>query len=188
MALEKQYTNSRKLVVGVNDLLTWCNNHGELGEKIKSEWLEDKNGSMSDYKAGSTKEVYWKCSMCGEHYKKKIRYRIRGKMHRPCGEKIGLQKLMQYNRRNIPYEMSLAAKNPLLLEEWDYEENLKENHEPQFLSANSAVKVYWICKVCGHKWKAEIRQRRGSKCNCSKCKERKAGVKNEIRQDYRKVT
>ena len=39
-----------------------------------------------------------------------------------------------------------------LIEEWDWEENLKRNLHPHKFSRGSEVKVHWKCKYCGAKW------------------------------------
>lgn len=50
-----------------------------------------------------------------------------------------------------------------LLEEWDYEMN--EGIDPNEVSAHSAKKFRWICKVKGHRWSASMDNRsNGSGC------------------------
>lgn len=172
MQLEKKYTKTKGLVVGENDLLTWCKEHGEEGETIIKEWNSTKNGSMTRYKAGSDKRVYWKCSICNEEYTKTIRERVLGSIHGPCGRKRGIERLRQWHKEQISFESSLAGVYPLLLKEWDYIENEKIGFEPQCLSAYSGKKVYWKCSKCGHKWKAVIRLRTLYNSGCKHCKNR----------------
>ncbi|MBD5508848.1 MAG: zinc-ribbon domain-containing protein [Lachnospiraceae bacterium] len=164
--IEKKYTKNRKLIVGENDLLTWCKEHGEQGQIIINEWDASKNGSMTCYKPGSSIAVYWKCSICNATYVKAVKYRVMGKIHEPCGIKRGIEKSKQYNKDRIKFEDSLAGKYPELLEEWDYETNTKMGYDPKYLSAYSAIKANWICKKCGNKWSVGIRYRTayGSKC------------------------
>ena len=56
--------------VGENDLLTWCNNHGEYGQFLLSEWLgQREDGEYVDIHQvarGSSKPVLWRCSFCTE--------------------------------------------------------------------------------------------------------------------------
>lgn len=172
MALEKKYTEHRKLIKGENDLLTWCNDHGEQGQAIIKEWDASKNGSMEEYKAGSGKRVYWVCSICNEPYIKEVRERILGKLHEPCGRKLGREKLKQYHKDSIPFKGSLAGKYPDLLKEWDYESNKKLGCEPEHVSAYSAKEVYWICGACKNKWKMRIRQRTIHKSGCRACRKK----------------
>lgn len=120
MTLEEKYTSIKKLEVGKNDLLTWCKEHGEQGQEIINEWDEQKNGSMSRYKPGSSKRVYWNCSICGETYIKDIRSRVIGRIHEPCGKKLGVEKLKEYHRKKVNIDDSIAIKFKELNEEWDY--------------------------------------------------------------------
>ena len=173
MTLEKKYTQVRNIVVGENDLLTWCKEHGEEGQIIIKEWDQNKNGSMSQYKAGSNKKVNWICSLCGEPYVKDIRSRVIGRIHEPCGRKRGLERLKQFHKEKITTEKSLEGVYPELLIEWNYEENSKLGYEPKYLSAYSSKRVSWICKSCGYKWKAQIRMRSKFGYGCKACRKSK---------------
>ena len=170
--IEKKYTEHRKLIVGENDLLTWCKDHGEQGQIIINEWDTSKNGDMTNYKPGSAIKVYWKCSICNTTYIKRVQDRILGKMHEPCGIKHGIEKLKQYNRDKMKFENTLAGKYPELLEEWDYEANTKMGCDPKYLSAYSSKRVYWICKTCRNKYSMEIRNRTAQGRKCKACKQK----------------
>lgn len=52
-----------------------------------------------------------------------------------------------------------------LMEEWDWEQNERENLDPQKLTYGSGKKANWICSQ-GHNWKTSIyhRTERGTKC------------------------
>lgn len=171
MILENKYKQHKQLIVGENDLLTWCKDHEEQGQIIIKEWDAEKNGSMTSYKAGSGIVVYWKCSVCGKAYVKKIRNRVLGSMHEPCGRKLGIEKIRQYHKDKLKFEDSLAGKYPELLKEWDYETNIKRGYDPNYLSAYSGKKVCWICKTCGSKWDMQIRVRTTYGSGCKACKQ-----------------
>ena len=53
---------------GNNDLLTWCNSHGEYGEYLKREWTginpEGEYSAMDKVAKGSGKPFIWRCSRC----------------------------------------------------------------------------------------------------------------------------
>ena len=55
-------------VKGSNDLLTWCNNHGEYGQYLKREWTGfDSTGNyfaMDEVAKGSGKPFVWRCCKC----------------------------------------------------------------------------------------------------------------------------
>lgn len=170
MTLEKQYTEHKQLIVGENDLLTWCKNHEKVGQIIIKEWDAERNGSITRYKAGSDISVYWRCSICNQLYVKSIKERIQGKIHEPCGRELGKQRLKEYHKNKIPFNKSLAFLYPELLSEWDYENNRKIGCEPEYISAYSSKKVYWICKTCGNKFSVEVRGRTTYGRGCKICK------------------
>lgn len=55
-----------------------------------------------------------------------------------------------------------------LLEEWDYEENIKLGYTPQNVSYGSHKEVIWKCRICGHKWSATVCDR-FFKSDCPNC-------------------
>ena len=169
MTLEEKYTNSRKLKVGENDLLTWCKDHGDFGQELIKEWDEQRNGSMSSYKAGSSKVVYWKCSICGEIYTKNIRSRVLGRFHEPCGKKKGIENLKKYHKKKVNINDSLAVKYTELMDEWDYIANEIMGLDPTYLLPGSSKKVYWICKQCGNHYQQYIRLRTQQGYGCKQC-------------------
>lgn len=171
MKFEEQYTEDRKLIIGKNDLETWCKNHDT--KIIEDEWIKEKNGPMSDYKAGSAKRVYWKCSICGEEYIKSIRERVSGRRHEPCGRKLGIENLKKYHRDLIDEKNTLAVMYPELLEEWDYEKNEELGLDPKYLSAFSSKRAHWKCKKCGNKWDAIITMRTLYGYGCKICRKNK---------------
>lgn len=173
MALEKKYTQVKHIIVGENDLLTWCMEHGEEGQNIINEWDEDKNGSMSNYKAGSNKSVHWICNICGQSYIKEIKNRVAGRLHEPCGRKRGVENLKQFHKKRMVFERSLAGVRPDLLTEWDYEKNDKCGDRPEYLSVQSSKYVNWVCKKCGNKWRAQIRMRSTYGYGCKACRKLK---------------
>ena len=173
MTLEKKYTQVKRRIIGENDLLTWCKEHGEEGQIIIKEWNQEKNGSMTKYKAGSNKKVYWNCSMCGESYTKAVRNRVIGRIHEPCGRKRGIEKLRQFHKQRMTLDKSLAGVYPELLKEWDYEKNKELGFEPECLSAHSSKYVYWVCSSCGNKWRAQIRMRSNLGYGCKACRNSK---------------
>ena len=168
MKFEEKYTEDRKLIPGKNDLETWCKDHDNT--VIEDEWIEEKNGPMNDYKAGSAKKVYWKCSICGEEYIKSIRERVSGRRHEPCGRKIGIDNLKKYHRETINKNDTLAARRPELLEDWDYEENDKIDLDPNYISVFSSKRAHWRCHKCGNKWTALIIMRTVYEYGCKQCK------------------
>ncbi len=65
-------------------LYDWCKNNDERGERILSEWDDDKNRELygmnftaRDITIGSIKPMWWKCSRCGNEYKLPVRDRVK---------------------------------------------------------------------------------------------------------------
>jgi len=172
MALEKKYTELRKLIVGSNDLMTWCREHGKQGEDLIAEWDEKRNGSMTLYKPGSGKVVYWKCSICNTVYTKAIKIRVNGNIHEPCGRKLGRENLIQYHKDVIKFEDSLVGRNSDLLAEWDYGRNNKEGIFPEYITFKSGQKVHWICSKCGNTYERRVRERTMLGYGCKECRKR----------------
>ena len=132
---------------GYNDLTT---THPEL---VK-EWNYEKNGDAlpSDYSAGSSRKVWWKCSKYGHEWKAVICSRTHGVGCPVCSGNVVVS---GFN--------DLESKYSSLAKEWDY----KKNHAllPSQVTVHSGKKVWWKCSVCGHEWKAEIKARvAGSGC------------------------
>jgi hypothetical protein len=80
-------------------------------------------------------------------------------------------------------ENSLAETNPMVAEEWDYDENYPLT--PYNFSAGSGRKVGWVCKIdTEHRWKASIDKRTGNKnrkgTTCPFCKGQKVDKTNSF--------
>lgn len=179
MVIEEKYKSIRGLKKGENDLYTWCKEHGEQGEQIIKEWNTLKNGSMSNYKAGSAKKVYWTCSICGNEYIKEIYSRVSGRMHEPCGRKRGIERLKEYHRNKVKETDSLAYKYPELLNEWDYTENSRLGYYPEHMLPGSSRKVNWICDKCGNHYKQYIRLKVQRGYGCKLCKKKNNKIEIE---------
>lgn len=127
-------------------------------EIVNSEWDYLANTVDPDAIAPhANKSYYWVCPN-GHHYKSSLNNKTSG------------------NGGNCPYcshqklipEFSLAVINPELAEEWDYEVN--QGLTPSDVFANSNKSFGWICKRCGHRWRAVLSNRNNNKgCpNCAK--------------------
>lgn len=71
----------REAAKNSNDLLTWCNNHGEFGSTLEKEWDSEKNMklhgiSINEISQKSSLEASWICSRCGNHYTKMVYKRV----------------------------------------------------------------------------------------------------------------
>ena len=130
------YCSGLKTLPGINDLAT-------LMPELANEWNYEKNGTLKpcDVKPGSSKNVWWKCSL-GHEWKMLVRSRTAG-----CG--------CPYcsNRQLLPGFNDLATKMPHIATEWNQSKNgaLK----PEHIGPWSRRKVWWTCNH-GHNYYTSV--------------------------------
>lgn len=56
-----------------------------------------------------------------------------------------------------------------IISEWDFDRNSSIGLDPNKLTVGSNKKAWWICKKCGHKWFANIKNRVLLHRGCSEC-------------------
>ncbi len=136
------YCSNTRISKGHNDLES---NYPDL---IK-EWDYERNTSISPSQvpAGSEKKAWWKCQK-GHSWEATINSRARGNGCPYCS-----------NKKVLPGYNDLFTTNPELKDEWDYAKNNSAKISPLTLSSGSNKKAYWICKKCGHSWKALVSTR-----------------------------
>ena len=146
------YCSNKKVLVGYNDLYTFCiNNHRE---DIIEEFDAKKNKfTMKDVTVGSDRATWWKCPK-GHSYKSSPSRRVsRGSSCGICSHNI-LKK--GYN--------DLATTHPEIAREWDYKKN---KLKPDEVMAGSLEKYWFICPK-GHSYNtAVLGRKRGT--NCPQC-------------------
>ena len=144
------YCSGYIFLKGFNDLQT---THPE----IASEWSE-KNLSLKpdEVNAKSRKNVWWRCSKCGNEWKSVINARVKGTVCPVCAER---EVLAGYN--------DLATTDSQLLSEWDYEKN---KWKPTEVSRNSAKRAWWKCRH-GHSWSMKINERTILNKGCRICEQ-----------------
>lgn len=146
---------NRRLLVGFNDLKTRCPEAAE-------DWDYEMNeGGPEDYKYCSNKSAHWKCARCGNKWESRILDRAKAQYGCKNCAKIarGQAKSESHALR------SGGIQNPLLLEEWDYEQNEKS---PSEYSPQSNKYAYWICSKCGYHYRSKISNRANGR-NCACC-------------------
>ena len=144
------YCSGYIFLKGFNDLQT---THPE----IASEWSE-KNLPLKpdEVNAKSRKNVWWRCSKCGNEWKSVINARVKGTVCPVCAER---EVLAGYN--------DLATTDSQLLSEWDYEQN---KLKPTEVSRTSAKRAWWKCRH-GHSWSMKINERTILKKGCRICEQ-----------------
>lgn len=154
-----------------------------LAEKfpdIAAQWDYERNGDLTPNKVsyGSNLIVWWKCSVCGHSYQKRIANRTapsrRSAESNKCPICLG--------RVIIPGFNSLKALHPELLDEWDFEKNAEI--DPDTLPPSYRKNVWWKCPN-GHSYASRPGNRvynTGGNCPyCSSqklCRETSLGVVN----------
>jgi len=141
------YCSGRLLLIGFNDLQT------RRPDLIK-EWDYEKNElPPSQYMAGANKVVWWKC-VRDHSWEARINDRNRGNGCIYCsGNKV------------LPGFNDLKTLNPILANEWDYENN---SLTPSQVTLASNKYVWWKC-FKGHLWKATVASRSINGNGCSVC-------------------
>ncbi len=142
------YCSGIKLLKGFNDLAT---THPAIAE----EWSELNYPLLPEQvNEKSTKNVWWKCKVCGNEWKAVINARVKGVSCPVCAER---KVLKGYN--------DLATTDAVLCKEWDYEKN---KVEPTEISRNSHNRAWWLCRY-GHSWNAKICERTHEGKTCTVC-------------------
>ena len=140
------YCVNKSVNAGFNDLAT-------LNPELAKEWHPTKNGDLTPYDVtvGSSKSVWWKCSVCGYEWQGVVSSRNCGS---GCPACLG--------RMVIPGVNDLATTHPDLINEWHPTKN--NGLTPVDVTKGSHRKVWWRCEK-EHDWQATISSRvRGSGC------------------------
>lgn len=142
------YCSHNIVLPGFNDLASRFPN-------LAAEWSERNYPLRPDQvNEKSTKNVWWKCRVCGNEWKAVINARVKGVSCPVCAER---KVLKGYN--------DLATTDAVLCKEWDYEKN---KVEPTEISRNSHNRAWWLCKY-GHSWNAKICERTHESKTCTVC-------------------
>ena len=141
-------------------LYEWCI---KTGSDLNQEWHPSKNGNLTphDVARGSSKKVWWQCSVCGYEWQATLSHRTNGRGCPQCGRFANIK------ARSTPdVEQSLADINPELIRDWHPNKNGEVT--PYDFKPHSGRKVWWCCSRCGYEWQATIASRsKGSGCpNC----------------------
>ena len=133
------------------------NSLAEVHPELVSEWSE-KNLPLKpdEVNAKSRKNVWWRCSKCGNEWKSVINTRVKGTVCPVCAER---EVLAGYN--------DLATTDNQLLSEWDYEQN---KLKPTEVSRTSVKRAWWKCRH-GHSWSMKINERTILKKGCRICEQ-----------------
>lgn len=132
------YCSHRIVNEGVTDLM-------HINPSLANEWDNDKNGKLKPNQVtpSSKKMVWWLCPK-GHSYKSTVYNRTNGRQCPICS-----------GRKFVSGINDFATSYPKLLNEWDYEKNLKL---PSQYGEHQRVFVWWKDEK-GHSWKQTIEAR-----------------------------
>lgn len=144
--------------------------------EISKEWDYEKNGDLlpSNVTYGSHLDVYWKCPICNQSYKKKICNRTA-----PAKQKTESKKCpVCLGRQIVPgYNSLMAQFSSIVAEEWDYEKNVLD---PDTIAPKSNKKCWWKCNK-GHSYQstpnAKVTNNGG---NCPYCSHQRLLIENSL--------
>ena len=148
----------------------------ELRPDLIEEWDWKKNGHLtpSMFSLHSNDIVWWKCKQCGHSWRSMINTRTRpnGSGCAICGN---IKKGKSFHKKYISANGSLLQNNTALTEDWHPTRN--GNLSPNDITAASPIKVWWLCRNCGHEWQASLNNRsKGVGCPCCGGRVPKIGV------------
>lgn len=131
--------------------------------RLMKEWNWEKNNALGFFPdnltCGSSKVVWWKCSVCGHEWSTKISHRNNGTTCKMCNSK---------KLSTAPFEKSLAFLFPDIAEEWDFSKN---SVSPSEVYPQSNKMFWWICDK-GHGWQDSPSHRTNRKNSCPVCSNR----------------
>lgn len=141
-------------------LLDWCNENGERGGLILSEYSSKNEQPADKIAAGSNKKVYWKCSACGYEWAVQLANRtLSGTGCRSCAGHI-----LETNNLYL-----WCMKNGELGQRILSEYSSKNELSPEEIAPISRNKVYWECSTCGYEWEAVVSKRTSLGQGCPSC-------------------
>ena len=160
MSYKTEKTNTRRLLVGQNDLKTKF-------PHIANEWHQILNSDLkpNQIAAHTDKKVWWLCKKCGEAYFTSVYSRTSLRTGCPvCA-----------NKKIVVGKNDLQTTHPSIAAEWNYEKN--GSIKPTDIVAGSNKQVWWICSK-GHEWRAAVCDRKSGK-GCPICAREKRPLERQ---------
>lgn len=157
-----------KLIMGVNDLSTWCLSNGEFGYRLAQEWTGiGENGVPMNIQAvlfRSSKVALWRC-IHGHEWLEKIANRTDNMTECPYCVRIR-------NSLGV-WCLNNGEIGNRIANEWTGIEESGDTVDIGIVSYKSDRKFKWRC-IKGHEWFASIYKRTVENTNCPHC------VKNNL--------
>lgn len=154
-----------KLVIGKNDLYTWCQNN-EYGKILLKQWIgldEDGNEvSMKLLTPGSHKKVQWKCDRCNNIWISDIVHRTYNNSGcRYCRNDIISNRIKTLKTKQGKNDLYTWCQNndKEIIKDWTGLDEQGNSIDIHSIARGSHVRMKWKCHVCSHIWIAEIHAR-----------------------------
>ena len=129
----------------------------------------EKNALPADQVgAGTSKKLWWNCSICGHEWRAAGSHRIRGT---GCPACRGLVATPGNN---------LVGSDPALIEEY----SSRNDFLMTALTRGSGKYVWWVCKHCQHEWQTKCANRAILKRGCPACKGKVPTAKKNLAVVY----
>jgi transposase-like protein len=147
-----------------NNLRVWCEENGELGERILEEW-DDPEMGPEEVTRGSTYRARWKCRECGRTFHSSVNNRT-SKSSGPTGCKECLDMVATETHNLKKFCDDSGGLLAHLSGQWNHLTKRMEDFTP---ASNEIVR--WKCGECGGGWKASIHSRTNSEhpTGCPEC-------------------
>lgn len=141
-------------------LIDWCNENGEEGKKLLTEYSSKNVLSYKEIYAGSGKKVYWKCSTCGFEWLDSVVNRTsRGYGCSSCSGKA------RETNNIYLWCMENGERGQRLLSEYSSKNGLTSEE----IAPMSSKEAWWKCSTCGFEWKTSLSCRVSTGTGCPKC-------------------
>lgn len=154
-AQNEEYTSTKG-----KSLLDWCNENGERGSLLLSEYSSKNEMSSEKVPAGSNKKAYWKCGTCGYEWEAIVKNRT--SHGRGCPSCAGC--VRETNNLYL-WCVENGERGQRLLSEYSSKNELS----PEEIAPTSHNKVYWECSTCGFEWEAVVGKRTSRGQGCPSC-------------------
>lgn len=150
---------------------TGCPNCAGNAPKNTEQFIKEINERRCDITilgqySGANKGILVRCNACGNEWTPTPSKLLAGRGCPKCSISVVTEKRI---KKFIEKEGSLMEKYPELLKEWDYNENIKRNLDPNKLTISSNRKASWICNRCGFVFDAIISNRTRLASGCPVC-------------------
>jgi len=143
--------------INYNGNLEYISKSNPFSIKNLKNWIKLHNKNFKfvggEYKHAHERNLQLKCRVCNEKWTTNWAHISGGEGCPYCSGK----KVREKN--------SFGGVCPMLLEEWDYINNVVNPFE---VTPHSGKRIFWICKKCNNHWVATINKRSGGN-GCPKC-------------------